>query len=76
MPTPARFVRQIAVFTRNDDGSWRRDDERHENVLIDTSDIPQVLARYGVEAEVGNSFGGEELPAGLRTVIGKRPRQC
>ena len=74
VPTPARFVRQMAVFTRNDDGSWRRDDERHENVLIGTSDIPQVMARCGVEADVGDSFGGEELPAGLRTVIGRRPR--
>ena len=73
LPTAERFVRQMTVFTRNDDGSWRRDDERHENVLIDTSAIPQVLARNGIEAVVGNSFGGEELPPGLRTVIGTRP---
>ncbi len=73
LPTAERFVRQMTVFNRNDDGSWHRDDERHENVLIDTSAIPEVLARNGIEAVVGNSFGGEELPPGLRTVIGTRP---
>jgi SAM-dependent methyltransferase len=72
MPTPARFVRQMAIFVRNDDGSWRRDDERHDNVLVDTAAIPALLARHGVEATVGDSFGGESLPAGLRTVVGRR----
>ena len=71
-PSAARFVRQMAVFTRNADGSWRRDDERHENVLVDTSAIPDVLRRSGVDAVVGRSFGAEELPQGLRTVIGER----
>ncbi len=75
MPTPARFVRQMAVFSRNEDGSWRRDDERHENVLIDTSAIPKALERHGVNVSVGGSFGDEELPTGLRTVIGTRPRR-
>ena len=73
VPTPGRFVRQITVFVRNDDGSWRRDDERHENVLIDTARIPAVLAEHGVEASVALSFGGERLPAGLRTIVGRRP---
>jgi SAM-dependent methyltransferase len=73
VPTAERFIRQMAVFTRNDDGSWRRDDERHENVLIDASAIPEVLARNGIEATVRTSFGGEELPPGLCTVIGTRP---
>jgi hypothetical protein len=41
-------------------------------VLVDTSLIPALLARHGVEARVGSSFGGEELPPGLRTVIGVR----
>lgn len=72
VPSPDRFVRQITVFIRNDDGSWRRDDERHENVLVDTNTLPAVLARHGVEARVASSFGGEELPRGLRTVLGRR----
>ena len=43
-PSPTRFVRQMAVFVRNQDGSWRRDDERHDNVLIDTTRLPGLLA--------------------------------
>lgn len=74
MPAPARFVRQMAVFTRNEDGSWRRDDERHENVLFDVSRVPALLAASGIEAHVGVSFGSEHLPVGLRTVIGTRTR--
>jgi SAM-dependent methyltransferase len=71
-PSPDRFVRQMATFTRNDDGSWRRDDERHDNVLIDTSRVPTLLASHGVDARVGSAFGSEQLPAGLHTIIGRR----
>ena len=71
-PSPDRFVRQMAIFTRNEDDSWRRDDERHDNVLIDTSTIPALLSRIGVAATVGASFGDETLPTGLRAVIGHR----
>ena len=73
MPTPSRFVRQMAVFVRNDDDSWRRDDERHDNVLIDTADVPPLLAQHGVDAIVAPAFGGESLPVGLRAVIGYCP---
>ena len=73
-PAPDRFVREMAIFVRSDDGSWRRDDERHDNVLIDTSRVPGLLARHGVEASVGSSFGSEQLPAGLKVVVGRRPR--
>src|SRR5690349_24023456 len=31
IPAPDRFVRQMATFVRQEDGSWRRGDERHEN---------------------------------------------
>ena len=72
MPSPARFVRQMAVFLRNQDGSWRRDDERHDNVLIDTSRLPALLAEHHVDATVRASFGAETLPKGLRAVIGHR----
>lgn len=72
VPSPDRFVRQMAVFAREDDGTWRRDDERHDNVLVDTSRIPSLLAEHGVEATVGDSFGAERLPEGLKTVIGHR----
>ena len=72
VPAPERFVRQMATFVREDDGSWRRDDERHDNVLIETDRVPALLAAVGVEATVRASFGVEELPAGLRAVVGHR----
>jgi SAM-dependent methyltransferase len=71
-PSPERFVREIAVFMRNDDGTWRRDDERHDNVLIDTSRVPALLEEHDVKATVASSFGSEELPVGLHVVIGLR----
>ena len=72
IPAPDRFVRDIATFLRNDDGTWRRSDERHENVLLDTAQLPDLLRPYGVDVTVGTSFGTETLPAGLRTLIGRR----
>jgi SAM-dependent methyltransferase len=72
VPAPDRFVRDIATFLRNDDGTWRRDDERHENVLLDTALIPDLLRPHGVDVVVGASFGSETLPAGLRTLVGRR----
>jgi SAM-dependent methyltransferase len=74
VPTPNRFVREMTTFVRNDDGTWRRDDERHDNVLIDVERVPELLAAHGVDAVVGRSFGDEELPIGLRTVVGRRAR--
>jgi SAM-dependent methyltransferase len=71
VPSPNRFVRDMTTFVRNQDGSWRRDDERHENVLIDTSRVPGLLAEQGVEATVGSTFGSEQMPVGLRVVIGR-----
>jgi SAM-dependent methyltransferase len=70
VPAPDRYVRQMAIFTRNEDGTWRRDDERHDNVMVDTSSIPALLAAHGVDARVGTSFGTEDLPSGLHTIIG------
>lgn len=63
----------FATFLRNDDGSWRRDDERHENVLLDTSVLPELLAGSGVDVTLRTSFGTEALPAGLRVLVGQRP---
>ena len=72
VPSPDRFVRQMTTFVRNEDASWRRDHERHDNVMIDTSLVPGLLARHGVDATVAPRFGSEELPAGLRAVVGRR----
>jgi SAM-dependent methyltransferase len=71
-PAPDRFVRDMTTFVRSADASWRRDDERHVNVLIDTERVPGLLASYGVEATVGSAFGSEAMPAGLVTVVGRR----
>ena len=74
IPSPDRFVRRMATFVREVDGSWRRGDERHDNVLLETERVPALLAEVGVEATVRPSFGDEELPAGLRAVVGRRRR--
>lgn len=72
VPRPDQFVREMTTFVRDDDGTWHRDDERHENVLIDTARVPALLAEHGVNARVGESFGDEELPDGLVTIVGRR----
>ncbi len=72
VPSDDTFVRQMATFVRNDDGTWRRDDERHDNVMTDTALVPALLSEHGVHAVIGRSFGTEQLPVGLRTVIGTK----
>jgi SAM-dependent methyltransferase len=71
-PAPDRFVRDITTFVPDGAGAWRRGSERHENVLVDTSLIPPLLASRGVAATVGSAFGAAELPRGLRAVTGVR----
>lgn len=71
-PPPNKYVRDLTTFVRNEDGSWHRDDERHENVLVETSTIPDLLSPHGTIAIVQDAFGSEELPAGLKVVIGRR----
>lgn len=69
-PAPDRFVRDITTFVPDGNGAWRRGGERHENVLVDTSLIPALLAGHGVQATVTSAFGDAELPPGLRAVTG------
>ena len=59
------------MFVRAGD-LWRREDETHDNVLIDTAHIPEFLARFGVAAELRSAFGDENLPAGLVAVVARR----
>jgi hypothetical protein len=73
-PDERLFVREITTFLPNEDGSWRRDDERHENLLVETARIPAFLAAYGLDVRVAESFGQEELPAGLVAIVGNRLR--
>lgn len=72
VPRPERFVRHITAFVQADDGSWWRDDERHDNVLLDTSRVPALLDAQGMRAEVRASFGDESLPDGLVAVVGTK----
>ncbi|MEX2619740.1 MAG: methyltransferase domain-containing protein [Egibacteraceae bacterium] len=72
VPAPNRYVRDITTFVRVEDGSWRRGHERHENVLIDTSGVPELLARHGVDVTVVSTIGSYQLPAGLVAIIGRR----
>jgi hypothetical protein len=71
-PAPDKFVRDITTFVPDGRGAWRRDSERHENVLVDTSRIPALLSSRGVRAAVGSSFGAVELAPGLRAVTGTK----
>ena len=73
-PSPDRFDRDLTTFVRQPDGSYRRDDEHHANILLDTSAVPVLLGDHGVTAKIGRSFDDSEhpLPVGLVSVIGHR----
>ena len=71
-PAPDIFVRDVTTFVPDGAGAWRRGSEHHENVLVDTSGIPALLASHGVTATVRTSFGAAELPPGMRAVTGIR----
>jgi hypothetical protein len=66
------FRRDMTTFLRTGE-LWRRDDETHDNVLVDTDQIPPLLGQTGITAEVRSSFGDETLPIGLVAIIGHRP---
>jgi SAM-dependent methyltransferase len=72
LPAPDRLVRQITAFVRSQDGSWRRDDETRHNVLIATARVPALLAAEGVQVGLASAFGTEQLPTGLRVLVGRR----
>jgi SAM-dependent methyltransferase len=74
-PSPDRFVRDMTTFVPDGAGSWRRDSEHHENILIDTTLIPGLLSAHGVDVRVEPAFGHETLLPGLRAVKGHRPRR-
>jgi SAM-dependent methyltransferase len=71
-PRPDLFVREITTFVRTEDGTYRRDHERHDNVLLDTDALPAKLAKLGLDVRVGETFGDEEPLVGLRTVVGTK----
>jgi SAM-dependent methyltransferase len=76
-PSPDRFERDLTTFVRAADGSYRRDDEHHGNVLLDTSMVPALLREHGVTARMGRSFDDDDrpFPIGLMSVIGRKSAQ-
>ena len=72
-PEPARFVRTMTIFSREGDGTWRRDDEVHVNVLVDTARAAALVGSHGLDVRVGDRFGEAKMPEGLRTIVGGRP---
>jgi SAM-dependent methyltransferase len=72
MPTPDHFVRQMSTFVKEPDGRYRRDEERHDTVLVEEDAIAALLRAEGLESEVRDSFGGEELPPGLHVIVARK----
>lgn len=67
LPRPDHFVRDMTMFVKDKDGTWHRDHEVHDNVLVDVEELgSQLDDRFDVT--VGESFGGYELPAGMRVI--------
>ncbi len=70
---PSHFARVHTIFVADGDGRYRREVERHDNVLIDVAGlVPPVLEAEGLTVEIGNSFGAERLTPGLSTVVAHR----
>ena len=73
-PSPDRFDRDLTTFVRDADGRYRREDEHHRNVLVDTDMVPALLLLQGVTAFIGHSFHDDDhpLPIGLQSIIGRK----
>lgn len=73
-PSADRFDRELTTFVRDADDRYRRAEEHHRNVLLDTSTIPALLHAHGVTATIGQSFHDSDhpLPVGLKSIIGRR----
>lgn len=72
VPDRATFRREMTMFIRSAGEMWRRDDELHDNILVNANELLTPLARNGVSAEVKSAFGDETLPHGLVAIVGHR----
>ena len=71
---PSHFARSMTLFVREDDGRYRREHERHDNVLIDVpAVVPPLLEAQGLAVDLGRSFGDETNMEGLVVVVATRP---
>ena len=72
--SPTHFARSMTTFIREDDGRYRREHERHDNVLIDVPGVvPPLLEAEGLDVQIGPSFGHEVNMEGLMVVVATRP---
>lgn len=70
---PDHFARVHTSFVREPDGRYRREQERHDNVLIDVhAVVPPLLEAEGLEVEVRKSSGTETNMEGLLVVVARR----
>ncbi len=71
---PNHFARDHTIFVREADGRYRRERERHDNVLIDVRTVvPPLLEAEGLDVDVRESFGTETNMEGLLVVVARRP---
>jgi SAM-dependent methyltransferase len=71
---PTHFARSMTIFTEQPGGLYRREHERHDNVLIDVvAVVPPLLQAEGLDVGVGRSFGDETNMEGLMVVVATRP---
>jgi SAM-dependent methyltransferase len=71
-PREDLFVREMTIFKKDPSGAWHKSHERHENVLLETAELPDFLASLGMTAEVQAFFGTSPLPAGMVSLIGRK----
>jgi SAM-dependent methyltransferase len=76
VPQRDRFVRRMISFVREDGGLWRRDEETHRNVLVETAKLPGFLREHGADARIMDAFGSEVLPEGLVVVLARVPERA
>jgi SAM-dependent methyltransferase len=71
---PEHFARLMTTFVAEPDGRYRREFERHDNVLVDVEAVVRpLLEAEGLRVHVGLAFGDETNMEGLRVVTARRP---
>jgi SAM-dependent methyltransferase len=71
---PDHFARLMTMFLREPDGRYRREFERHDNVLVDVDALVRpLLEGEGMDVDIARSFGDEANMEGLRVVKARRP---
>jgi SAM-dependent methyltransferase len=70
---PNHYARLMTVFVQEPSGLYRKEFERHDNVLIDVAGaVGPLLVAEGLDVDIGVSFGSETNMAGLMVVKATR----